>query len=117
MITIPVEEKHKKSNETAKVEEKCLNKIHNLARKGKENMMATQTEKMKKSREKRSNLAFPAPRTNGLNFLFLFALLYRSCYLLFCFCVCFKPDSHEQDIFSIRNRRTKRAPPFYFRIF
>lgn len=48
MITIPVEEKHKKSNETAKVEEKCLNKIHNLVRKGKENMMATQTEKMKK---------------------------------------------------------------------
>lgn len=81
-------------------------------------MMAPQTEKMKISREKKILSCFPCaqPQNRGLNFLFLFALLYRSCYLLFffCFCVCFKPDSHEQDIFSIRNRRTKRAPPFLF---
>lgn len=32
--------------------------------------------------------------------------------LLFCF-VFALPDSHEQDIFSIWNRRTKRAPPFF----
>lgn len=115
MITIPVEEKHKKSNETAKVEEKCLNKIHNLARKGKENMMATQTEKMKKMAGKKDLilLSLRPERTVSIFFSFSRSYIVRVTYF-FCFCVCFKPDSHEQDIFSIRNRRTKRAPPFLF---
>lgn len=39
--TISVEEQFKKSNETAKVEEKSVkSKVHNLARKGKENTQA-----------------------------------------------------------------------------
>lgn len=81
-------------------------------------MMAPQTEKMKISREKRSNLAFPAPSPRtAVSIFFSFSRSYIvrvTYYSFFCFCVCFKPDSHEQDIFSIRNRRTKRAPPFLF---
>lgn len=77
-------------------------------------MTAPKTEKMNFAGKKDQIL--PSCAQHGLNFLFLFVLLYRSCYLLFfvVFVFALKPDSHEQDIFSIRNRRTKRAPPFLF---
>lgn len=76
---------------------------------------APQAQKMNFAGKKDQILPSCGPARSQFSFPFR-ALLYRSCYLLFCcffFVFALNPDSHEQDIFSIRNRRTKRAPPFF----